>query len=74
MLKHLPSRFSLRKKPGEWVPDLAAEVPEVVVAVMGMTGSGKSSLIKTITRHKDVVIGHGLKSSASIPLPKADVD
>ncbi|KIW68353.1 hypothetical protein PV04_04306 [Phialophora macrospora] len=45
---------------------LAALLPprknNVVIAVMGPTGVGKSSFIKTLTGAKDIVIGHGLTS------------
>ena len=34
----------------------------VVIAVMGVTGVGKSTFIKNITGRKDIVIGHGLVS------------
>jgi predicted GTPase len=30
---------------------------------MGVTGSGKSSFIKALTGHNDIVVGHGLTSS-----------
>ena len=33
-----------------------------VVAVMGVTGSGKSSFIKTLTGREDIQVGHTLKS------------
>lgn len=35
----------------------------MVVAVMGPTGSGKSSFIKEITGSRDIIIGHDLSSS-----------
>jgi ABC-type Mn2+/Zn2+ transport system ATPase subunit len=35
---------------------------ERIVAVMGATGSGKSSLIKLATGDSDSRVGHGLKS------------
>jgi hypothetical protein len=35
---------------------------EVVVAIMGLTGAGKSSFIQTVTGNRDVGIGHGLNS------------
>jgi hypothetical protein len=35
---------------------------EVVVAIMGLTGAGKSSFIQTVTEYTDVGIGHGLDS------------
>lgn len=41
---------------------------EVVVAVMGVTGSGKSTFIKTMTGNAGVHVGHGLESGTSIHL------
>lgn len=37
----------------------------VVIAVMGMTGAGKSTFIQKASGLKDVVIGHGLASCTS---------
>ncbi|KIM94589.1 hypothetical protein OIDMADRAFT_77677, partial [Oidiodendron maius Zn] len=34
----------------------------IVIAVMGITGAGKSSLIRNITRREDIVIGTSLRS------------
>lgn len=34
----------------------------VVIAVMGMTGVGKSSFIRSVSGRKDVVVGHTLSS------------
>jgi hypothetical protein len=36
---------------------------KIVIAVMGVTGAGKSSFIKNITGSQDVLVGHGLESS-----------
>jgi len=36
--------------------------PPVFIAVMGMTGVGKSSFIKQLTQNGDVKIGRGLTS------------
>jgi len=36
--------------------------PEVVVAVMGVTGAGKSSFIRRLTANNEVVVGAGLRS------------
>lgn len=38
-----------------------AGVPEVVIAVMGITSAGKSSLIKQLTG-QDIEIGYGLEA------------
>ncbi|KAF2796477.1 hypothetical protein K505DRAFT_195785, partial [Melanomma pulvis-pyrius CBS 109.77] len=38
---------------------------DVVIAVMGMTGVGKSTFIKNITGCQDIIIGHGLTSETS---------
>jgi ABC-type proline/glycine betaine transport system ATPase subunit len=65
MLKHLKSRISLRVPPQTWTADLAIHEPEIVVAFMGVTGSGKSSFIKALTGRNDIVVGHGLTSSTS---------
>jgi putative ribosome biogenesis GTPase RsgA len=35
---------------------------EITVAVMGMTGAGKSSFIKKLTGNEDIVVGDGLES------------
>ena len=39
---------------------------EVVIAVMGVTGSGKSTFIRTMTGDDSVHVGHGLESGNSI--------
>jgi len=41
---------------------------DVVIAVMGLTGVGKSSFIKNVTGREDIHIGHGLTSGTHIPL------
>lgn len=43
--------------------DMAKGKKEVVIAVMGVTGAGKSSFIKRITG-QDVFVGHGLNSGS----------
>src|SRR3954449_638696 len=35
---------------------------DIVIAVMGVTGAGKSSFIATVTRRKDIQVGHDLYS------------
>ncbi|KAH7133894.1 P-loop containing nucleoside triphosphate hydrolase protein [Dactylonectria macrodidyma] len=39
--------------------------PEVIIAVMGVTGSGKSSFIRLVTGRSDVVIGDSLDSETT---------
>lgn len=36
---------------------------DVIIAFMGITGSGKSSFVKALTGRDDIVVGDGLKSS-----------
>jgi hypothetical protein len=38
---------------------------DVVIAVMGVTGAGKSTFIKTVSRRNDVVVGDSLSSGSS---------
>lgn len=41
---------------------------DVIIAVMGMTGAGKSSFIKEVSGRKDIIIGHKISSGlADIP-------
>jgi signal recognition particle receptor subunit beta len=35
---------------------------EVVVAVLGVTGAGKSSFVKRVSNHKDIYVEDGLTS------------
>lgn len=35
---------------------------DVIIAIMGVTGVGKSTFIKTITGREDIAVGHGLFS------------
>lgn len=35
---------------------------EITVAVMGMTGAGKSNFIKKLTSNESIVVGDGLES------------
>ncbi|KAH6988250.1 P-loop containing nucleoside triphosphate hydrolase protein [Ilyonectria sp. MPI-CAGE-AT-0026] len=39
--------------------------PEIMIAVMGVTGSGKSSFIRLVTGRSDVVVGDSLDSETS---------
>lgn len=38
---------------------------DVVIAVMGVTGAGKSTFIKTVSKRNDVVVGDSLSSGSS---------
>ena len=42
--------------------DTWASDKDIVIGVVGVTGSGKSSLIKRLTGNEEVVIGHGVDS------------
>jgi putative ribosome biogenesis GTPase RsgA len=48
-------------------PPLPPRHKNVVIAVIGPTGVGKSSFIKTLTGNEDIVIGHGLTSGEPWP-------
>lgn len=39
---------------------------EVVIAVMGVTGAGKSSFVKLATGDSNVKIGHGLNAGTQV--------
>ena len=46
--------------------DEAADPEEVIIAVMGVTGAGKSSFISTVTGDSSVIVGDGLSSGTLI--------
>ncbi|KAI9703440.1 MAG: hypothetical protein M1820_005913 [Bogoriella megaspora] len=50
------------KKQASQQASVTEAAPEITIAVMGQTGSGKSSLIRKITGREDVSVGHALKS------------
>lgn len=50
LIHWLSSRHTNRRKDG------------VVIAVMGVTGAGKSTFVKSVTGRDDIVVGHGLLS------------
>jgi GTPase SAR1 family protein len=50
------------KKPGRNQRSRAGEMAEITVAVMGMTGAGKSSFIERLTLNESIVVGNGLES------------
>jgi hypothetical protein len=39
---------------------------DIVIAVMGVTGAGKSTFIKTVSGRDDVIVGDSLSSGSSI--------
>lgn len=41
---------------------MGVQSSDVVIAVMGMTGAGKSTFIKSVTGREDIRVGHGLSS------------
>jgi hypothetical protein len=43
-------------------PSLSTRPDQIVIALMGMSGSGKSSFIKEVTNCPDIAIGHDLTS------------
>ncbi|CAG7925016.1 unnamed protein product [Penicillium olsonii] len=45
--------------------DIVPGAPWVLVAVMGLTGSGKSTFIQTASQSPEVVVGHDLESCTS---------
>ena len=42
---------------------------DVVIAVMGMTGSGKSSFIQRVSQKQSTAVGHGLESGKAAKRP-----
>ncbi|KAG9856311.1 hypothetical protein KCU98_g1485, partial [Aureobasidium melanogenum] len=46
--------------------DNRAQNHDIVIALMGVTGSGKSTFIKRVTGREDIQIGHQLTSSLSL--------
>jgi hypothetical protein len=44
------------------VPHYPISTEEIRIAVMGMTGSGKSTFIKRVTGREDIQVGHSLNS------------
>jgi len=50
----------------------AGELGEVVIAVMGMTGSGKSSFIQRVSEKSSAAVGHGLASGSKTTNPRRE--
>lgn len=46
--------------------DLYGDQPKIVLAVLGMTGGGKSTFIKHATGVQHIEVGHGLESCKSV--------
>ena len=46
--------------------DAATDPDEVIIAVMGVTGAGKSSFIRTVTADSSVIVGDGLSSGTLV--------
>jgi ABC-type molybdenum transport system ATPase subunit/photorepair protein PhrA len=58
-----PQKRRATLKPAKWGTSSGATSSDnVAIAVMGVTGAGKSTLIKTITQRQDIGIGSGLHS------------
>ena len=49
--------------------DAATDPDEVIIAVMGVTGAGKSSFIRTVTGDSSVIVGDSLSSGTLIQRP-----
>jgi ABC-type sugar transport system ATPase subunit len=52
---------------------MATHNPEVVIAVMGMTGAGKSSFIRRITGDQSIKVGDTLHSGKCITFKKSPI-
>jgi ABC-type hemin transport system ATPase subunit len=50
---------------------MAIQNPNIVIAVMGMTGAGKSSFISRVTGDESVKVGNKLHSGKSNPFRKS---
>lgn len=58
-----------RSTPGYFQQTGEEQEQDVVIAVMGATGSGKSTFIKTVSERNDVVVGNNLSSGSSKSSP-----
>lgn len=68
ILQELQKRQVTEKPPSPVLqkPRRRSIVPEIVVAVMGVTGAGKSSFIRRLTGNDEVVVGNGLQSGRTL--------
>lgn len=68
-------RFSQLWTPTLKIPFPTFTIKSIVIAVMGMTGAGKTSFIKHITELDEMEIGHGLKScTKNIQIATTSID
>ncbi|KAL9087902.1 MAG: hypothetical protein Q9165_006464 [Trypethelium subeluteriae] len=51
-------KMQARGNLAQWQGLAPETAPEIIIAVMGQTGSGKSHFVQNITRREDVVVGH----------------
>ncbi|CAF9921427.1 MAG: hypothetical protein HETSPECPRED_004538 [Heterodermia speciosa] len=62
----LPSRLKSQTSSLPTIASLPTPATEdVIIAFMGITGSGKSSFIKALTGNENIVVGDGLKSTTA---------
>jgi|SRR5437016_3885923 hypothetical protein len=60
LVSHRPSSFILPILPSK-------RQSEKIVILLGVTGSGKSSFVKAVTKQDDIVVGHGMCSCMCSP-------
>ncbi len=46
---------------------MASGSSDILIAVLGVTGAGKTTFVSKCTGNSDLVIGHGVESCASFP-------
>jgi ABC-type lipoprotein export system ATPase subunit len=62
---HLLYGLLTRYRESARISQNASVESEIIIAVMGQTGSGKSRFIKQITGSDEITVGHGLHSGQS---------